>query len=170
MWQMDKITLNRIELLHPKLRAEARSIYAEICQRLTGRAICRFAYTLRSFKEQDELYAIGRTTPGKIVTNAKGGQSYHNFGLALDIVLLKDTDKNGTFDTASWESNVDFDGDGKADWLEIVEIFKKNGWDWGGEWRFNDPPHFQKTFGLSISTLLARYSTGKKDKEGYVVI
>ena len=158
---MDKLTLGRIELLHPKVREEVKGIYAEICFELRGRAICRFAYTLRSFKEQNDLYAIGRTKPGKRVTNAKGGQSYHNYGLALDIVLLKDTDRNGTFETASWETNVDFDGDGKPDWQEIVEIFKRYGWEWGGDWKFKDAPHFQKTFGYSISDLLAKHNSNK---------
>ena len=44
--------------------------------------------TLRDFKEQDALYEQGRTTPGSIVTYARGGQSAHNYGLALDFVPL----------------------------------------------------------------------------------
>lgn len=150
---MDKKTLERIALLHPKLRAEATQIYTEICEALKGRAICRFAYTLRTFAEQDALFAQGRTKPGAKVTNARGGQSYHNYGLAVDIVLLKDTNGDGTFETASWETNVDFDGDGVADWIEVVQIFKRYGWEWGGDWKFTDKPHFQKTLGYSISTL-----------------
>ena len=130
---------------------------------LTGRAICRFAYTLRSYAEQDALYATGRTKDiGKpTVTNAKGGQSYHNFGLAFDIVLLKDTNGDGTFDTASWETNVDFDGDGVADWKEIVVIAKQHGWEWGGDWKFTDKPHFQKTFGFSVVQLDQMVKAGK---------
>ena len=153
---IDKITLQRIELLHPKVKAEALAIYKEICEALSGSAICRFAYTLRTFVEQDALYAQGRTKTGVKVTNAKGGQSYHNYGLAIDIVLLKDMDHNGTFETASWESKVDFDKDGKSDWMEIVRIFKSHGWEWGGDWKFTDMPHFQKTFGLSVSELNKR--------------
>lgn len=158
----DKITLQRIELLHPDLRKEVKEMYQEICEALTGRAICRFAYTLRTFAEQEVLYAQGRTRPGKIVTNAKGGQSYHNYGLAVDIVLLVDRDGNGTFEAASWETNVDFDEDGKADWQEVVAIFKRYGWEWGGDWKFSDKPHFQKTFGKSIKQL---QSTGKQYPE-----
>jgi peptidoglycan L-alanyl-D-glutamate endopeptidase CwlK len=150
---MDKVTLNRIEQLLPSLRDEAGIIYKEICEALKGRAICRFAFTLRSFKLQDELYAQGRTKPGKIVTNAKGGQSYHNYGLAIDIVLLVDKNGDGTFETASWQTNVDFDGDGVSDWMEVVKIFKMYGWEWGGDWKFTDMPHFQKTFGKSIKQL-----------------
>lgn len=159
---MDKITLDRIQLLHPKVRTEVENIYKnQIVPALTGRAICRFAYTLRTFAEQNELYAQGRTRLfdsqgrrlGK-VTNAKGGQSVHNYGLALDIVLIKDNK------TASWEDNIDFDKDGKADWMEVVSILKTNGWEWGGDWKsFKDKPHFQKDFGYTWKQLLEKYNS-----------
>lgn len=167
---MDKITLDRIALLHPKVRAEAGMIYAEICRRLKGRAMCRFVFTLRNFFEQDKLYAQGRTAPGKIVTNAKGGLSFHNYGLAIDIVLIVDTDGDGDYDKAVWDVKTDFDGDGKADWIEAVTVFKEYGWTWGGDWKFSDPPHFQKTFGMSVRDLLNKHNRGLKDKAGYVKI
>lgn len=167
---MDKATIDRIKLLHPALRTEVSKIYQEICQALTGKAICRFAYTLRTFAEQDALYAQGRTAPGKVITNAKGGQSYHNYGLAIDIVLLKDTNGDGTFETASWETDVDFDGDGKSDWQEIVGIFNRYGWVWGGDWKFTDKPHFEKSFGYSIATLQDLYTRKIFNSEGYVSI
>lgn len=149
---MDKITLDRIELLHPALREEAKQIYAEICERLTGRAMCRFAYTLRTFAEQDALY-----NQKPKVTKAKGGQSYHNYGLAVDIVLLLNDSK-----VASWDTVTDFDGDGLADWQEVVYVFGLFGWEWGGNWKtFPDKPHFQKTFGLTISECLNRHNTGQ---------
>jgi len=149
---MDKITLDRIELLHPALREEAKQIYAEICERLTGRATCRFAYTLRTFAEQDALY-----NQKPKVTKAKGGQSYHNYGLAVDIVLLLNDGK-----VASWDTVTDFDGDGLADWQEVVYVFGLFGWEWGGNWKtFPDKPHFQKTFGLTISECLNRHNTGQ---------
>lgn len=160
---MDKITLQRIELLHPKLREEAKAIYKEICEALTGKAICRFTHTLRTFTEQDALYAIGRTKKGSRVTNARGGQSYHNYGLAVDIVLLVDKDGNGTHETAVWDTKGDYDNDRIADWQEIVAIFKRYGWTWGGDWRFKDYPHFQKTFGKSIVELQNLYRIQKKE-------
>src|SRR5690606_35479001 len=112
----------------------------------------RFAQGLRTIAEQDALYAQGRTKPGSIVTNAKGGQSVHNYGLAFDIVILYDKDKNGTFETASWSRTEDLDKNKKADWMEVVEYFKSKGWNWGGDWRsFKDYPHFEKTFGNPVS-------------------
>ena len=164
----DKVTLDRIQLLHPKVRDEVKNIYLnEIVPALSGKAICRFAYTLRTFAEQDALYAQGRTklydANGRklgVVTKAKGGQSIHNFGLALDIVLLKDTNGDGTFDSASWEDTIDFDKDGRADWMEIVSILKRNGWIWGGDWKsFKDKPHFEKTFGHTWRTLLPKHQS-----------
>lgn len=166
----DQKTLERIQLLHPKLRDEALELYDEIVASLTGSAICRFAYTLRTFAEQDALFAQGRSKPGKVVTNAKGGQSYHNYGLAIDIVLILDKDKNGTFETASWDVKSDFDGDKKADWMEVVQIFKRYGFEWGGDWKFLDLPHFQKTYGKSIYELRALHTAGKVDKNGFVLI
>lgn len=165
----DKITLDRIQLVHPKLRDEVTEIYKEIREALKGRAICRFSHTLRTFEEQNALYAQGRTKAGKIVTKAKGGLSMHNYGLAIDIVLLVDKDKNGTFESASWETDVDFDGDGVHDWMEVVQIFKSFGWEWGGDWKFTDMPHFQKTFGRSVRELKSLVDN-KKVVNGYVVI
>lgn len=165
----DKITIERIALLHPKLRGEALAIYDEICESLTN-SVCRFSYTLRTFAEQDKLFAQGRTTKGVKVTNSRGGLSFHNYGLALDIVLLIDKDKNGLYETAIWDVKGDFDRDGKADWIEVVNIFKQFGWEWGGDWKFYDAPHFQKTLGYSVRQLLDLHTRGKVDKNGYVLI
>lgn len=168
----DKITLQRIQLLHPKVRAEVEHIYkAQIVPALSGRAICRFAYTLRTFQEQADLYAQGRTrlfdANGRrlgIVTKANAGQSIHNYSLALDIVLLVDSDRNGTFESASYNETLDYDGDKRADWMEVVNILKANGWTWGGDWkRFKDAPHFEKTFGHNWRQLKAKWD--KKDFE-----
>lgn len=168
---MDKITLERIQKLHPALRAEARKIYDEICAAMTNKnVICRFAYTLRTFEEQAKLYAQGRSAKGPVVTNAGPGKSNHNYGLAIDIVLLKDTDNNGSFETASWETKTDFDLDTLPDWMECVKIFKKYGWAWGGDWHFKDMPHFEKTMGRSIDMLQGLHKGRRFDGEGYVIL
>jgi peptidoglycan L-alanyl-D-glutamate endopeptidase CwlK len=155
----DQVTLDRIKLIHPKLREEVMEIYDEICEALKGRAFCRFSYTLRTFAEQDILF---KKVPK--VTNSRGGFSYHNYGLAIDIVLIVDGK------SASWEIKRDFDGDGKADWIEVVAIFKSFGWEWGGDWRFFDAPHFQKTFGYSVRELLSLHNSAKVDPQGFVRI
>jgi peptidoglycan L-alanyl-D-glutamate endopeptidase CwlK len=167
---MDKITIARINLLHPKVREEAREIYSKICNALNGRAMCRFTFTLRTIAEQNALYAQGRTKPGMIVTKARGGLSMHNYGLAIDIALIHDIDGDGDYDKAVWDTKTDYDGDGKSDWMEVVQIFKEYGWEWGGDWGFKDPPHFQKKFGYSVRELRALHMAGKVDQNGFVRI
>lgn len=157
---MDNITLRRIKSAHPLLRDELKKIYTEILSALTGSAFCRFAYVLRTFKEQDELF---KKRPR--VTKAKAGQSYHNYGLAVDIVLITEGGKK-----ASWDTVKDFDGDRTSDWMEIVAIFKKYGWSWGGEWNFKDNPHFEKRLGYTWQELYALHLEGKVDSAGYVQI
>lgn len=156
MSNLDQITLQRIQLLHPSVRAEASNIYRDISAALTGRAMCRFTHTLRTFAEQNELFAQGRTKPGKIVTNARAGRSFHNYGLAVDIALII----NGT--QASWDTISDFDGDRVADWMECVNVFKRYGWEWGGDWKGTlvDAPHFQRTFGYTTAQLRNRLTAG----------
>jgi len=102
---------------------------------------------LRSYKEQDALYAQGRTKPGPVVTNAKGGQSWHNFGTAFDIGI--------------------FSGDSKKYFEEshayaiCGEIGESLGLEWGGSWEnFVDEPHFQLKLGLSIAQLHNRKLSG----------
>jgi len=139
--------------MHPALRNELRNQYLEINTQLPKGVRLRFTHTLRTFQEQNELYAQGRTTKGKIVTNAKGGSSWHNYGLAFDIVILYDKDNNGTFETASWDEDRCF--------MTVVNFFKSHGWKWGGDFRtFKDSPHFEKTFGMTISQALAKYNAG----------
>lgn len=84
---------------------------------------------LRTYEEQNMLYAQGRTHKGPKVTNAKGGQSYHNFGLAVDLCPFK----NGAPD---WEDEKGFN--------LIGTTAESLGLDWGGRWqKFPDRPHVQ---------------------------
>ena len=166
---MDNITRQRIEKLHPVVRKETKTIIDECDKALTGRAKVRITQGLRTFQEQDDLYAIGRTKPGKKVTNAKGGQSIHNYGFAVDICMIIDGK------TASWDTVKDWDNDKVADWYECVKIFAKYGWDWGGNWKtFKDLPHFEKK---SLITKKGELKTSwrnlikmPKDKNGYVIL
>lgn len=151
---MDSVTQNRIQLLHPKLRDEVTFLVNQANAQLTKHSEVRIVQALRTIEEQNELYAQGRTKAGKKVTNAKGGQSFHNYGLALDFALLID-DKE-----ISWDLKKDWDGDKIADWMEVVSVFKRAGWEWGGTWKFKDNPHFQKTFGLTWKDYLKKYNSG----------
>jgi peptidoglycan LD-endopeptidase CwlK len=110
-----------------------------------------------SIEAQNRLYAQGRTSPGNIVTNAKGGESYHNYGLAFDIVVLKD----GV--TPSWDRKIDVNKDSEPDYNEVGEFGEFLSLEWGGRFKsIIDLPHFQYTFGLSIRDL----KNGKKPPVG----
>lgn len=102
----------------------------------------------RSKEEQKELYEKGRSKDGQIVTNAKAGESYHNYGMAIDFALRLD---NGN---VVWDRERDDNGNGEADWMEVVSIAKDLGFEWGGDWSsFKDYPHLQMDFGLTIREL-----------------
>lgn len=150
---IDKVSLQRIEQLHPFIKKDVEILINTInTEVLTGSAKVRIAQGFRTFEEQDDLYAKGRTTLGSIVTNAKGGDSVHNYGLAIDIVLIIDEK------IASWDTKKDFDKDLQSDWMEVVQVFKKAGFTWGGDWRtFKDMPHFEKTGGNSLKQLKDKY-------------
>ncbi len=154
---MDKITLERIELAHPKIKDELKVQYLEINSMLPKNCRLRFAYVFRTPEEQSALF---KKRPK--VTNADKFQSIHNYGLAFDIVLLYDNDGNGTFEEASWSLIKDIDKDKTPEWTEVVNYFKSKGWVWGGDWKsFKDAPHFEKTFGYSWRTLKPLIDAGK---------
>lgn len=87
--------------------------------------------TFRNDAEQTALYAQGRTTPGHIVTNAKAGQSAHQYGLAIDIVPLV----NG---------KPDWNG-GDAVWQAVGDLGQQAGLTWLGALgsTFPEKPHFE---------------------------
>ncbi len=153
----DKITQQRIALLHPDRRNEVTAVINAAEAKFPANMAIRIVQGLRTFEEQDALF---RQRP--VVTKAKGGQSLHNYGLAVDFAILLDRDNNGSFEQVSWDTAADFDKDGVIDWQEVVSEFEKAGWEWGGKWRtFKDLPHCQKTGGYTWRQLLDKYN--KKD-------
>lgn len=107
---------------------------------------------LRTYEEQDALYAKGRTKPGKIVTNAKAGFSNHNFGLAFDV---------GIFQGSSYI-------DESPDYKKVGAIGVSLGLTWGGNWlNIQDEPHFELrpawAANLSESDMLAGLRQRKSD-------
>ena len=156
----DSVSIPRVKLLHPKIRDEVAQLIGKVEFNNPKFAI-RIVQGLRTIDEQNALYAQGRTAPGHIVTNAKGGSSFHNYGLAIDFALLYDKDGDGRYETFSWEINADLDKDGIKDWQEVVTQFKAEGYEWGGDWKsIKDDPHLQKTFGHTWHELLEKYQKG----------
>ena len=98
--------------------------------------------TYRDNASQDALYAQGRTTVGRIVTNAKAGQSWHNYRCAVDVVPV-------VAGKPRWDVK-------DAVWQEVGRLGKAAGLEWAGDWkRFKEYPHFQYTSGLTLAQLQA---------------
>ena len=132
-----------IRSLHPKAQRAAR----EFLTRLRGAGIdARIISGTRTYAEQDALYRRGRfgdTSPR--VTNAKGGHSNHNFGIAWDIGIFKD----GKYLTTTKP-------------YKEAAAFKPASVEWGGDWRtFPDVPHYQLAVGASLADVRGCFEKGK---------
>lgn len=114
--------------LHPELRRRWEAAAAQWAAKHPELSVI-LTQGLRTHAEQDALYAQGRSKPGKVVTNAKGGQSMHNYGLAFDVAFR---DAKGKID---WDDLTPF--------RQFAAIAKANGLAWGGDWRRPDYPHFE---------------------------
>lgn len=120
--------------LHPKAREKAL-LWIDACK---AKDIDVLVYcTYRSAAEQDDLYRIGREIPGKRVTNAKGGQSMHQYRVAWDAVPL-------IGGKPQW-SNSEL-------YLRMGEAAEALGIEWAGRWKsFRETAHFQVTQGLTLA-------------------
>lgn len=137
-----------IATLLPKAQELARTWLAQVRQAgIPAVIICG----TRTYAEQNELYAQGRTKPGKIVTKAKAGYSNHNFGIAWDFVIFEGVNENGSTGKALWDSPLT----DKA--AHIAEFL---GLEWGGRWKFVDKPHLQLRTGLTLAQLRERVANG----------
>lgn len=135
---VDDRSEKNIATLHPVVKPYARALVQKAYER--GIEIKVISGT-RSYAEQNELYEQGRTKSGPIVTNARGGYSNHNFGIAFDI---------GLFDGARYipESPL---------YKVVGSIGTSLGLEWGGNWTsIVDEPHFQ---------LRPSWSSGMKESE-----
>ena len=132
------INSRKIEDLHPRV-AEMASKFIERCD--TAGIDVIITSTYRDHESQATLYAQGRTAPGRKVTNAKPGQSWHNWKLAFDFCPIV----NGK---AAWEDENLFTVCG--------EIGEQIGLEWAGRWKsFRELAHMQYTGGLTLADLQA---------------
>jgi peptidoglycan L-alanyl-D-glutamate endopeptidase CwlK len=121
-----------IKDLHPYLATRFKQAVDEWFLKYPSKPQPFLTQTFRSNDYQNDLYEQGRSKPGKVVTNARGGQSMHNFppSHAFDIAFKKATDE------VSWDIGL---------FRAFAEIITPLGVDWGGNWTggFKDYPHFQ---------------------------
>jgi peptidoglycan L-alanyl-D-glutamate endopeptidase CwlK len=117
---------NIITLL-PKAQIEARK-FLQLCKN-AGKDV-RIISGTRTYNEQNTIYAQGRTTPGPVVSHARGGQSNHNFGIAWDI---------GIFNNGSYSINDE-------EYISLADTILPHitTLEWGGNWHsIKDNPHYQ---------------------------
>jgi peptidoglycan L-alanyl-D-glutamate endopeptidase CwlK len=130
------INSRSLDDLHPKVK-EMCNLFISSCKKEGIDVIITSTY--RDIESQNKLYAQGRTEPGKKVTNARGGQSFHNWRVAFDFVPIVS---------------------GKAQWNDTSlfkrcgDIAKSVGLEWAGDWKtFKERAHCQYTSGLSLKDL-----------------
>ena len=131
----DLLSAKATNQLRPKVQRAADAVVAEMKRH--GHPV-RIVEGFRTLERQTELYNQGRTTPGAVVTNAKAGQSLHNYGVAVDFVFRREG--YNASDTL---------------WALLGAVGKKQGFEWGGDahWikaGFQDRPHFQMKLGYSL--------------------
>lgn len=115
--------------IYPPFHAKVQAMLAELdAQSASFWVVSGY----RPYAEQTALYAQGRTTPGKIVTNARAGQSSHNFGIAYDLV------RDGFMERAGLQPDYR-----PASYDVLGPAAQKHGIVWGGSWTFKDLPHVQ---------------------------
>jgi peptidoglycan L-alanyl-D-glutamate endopeptidase CwlK len=143
-----KRTLEALAGLNKKFRAKAEKFLASLDAVKAKYGITIEVISgLRSYQQQAALFAQGRTKPGKRVTNARPGSSWHNYGLAIDLGLFK----AGKYLDESNPALAD------AIYLQIATIAEAQGLEWAGRWRsFMETPHFQDRFGMTLSQARAK--------------
>jgi len=125
-----------ISELNPETAALCREFVAECAKH---RIEVLITSTYRDFESQNALYAQGRTTPGRIVTNAKGGYSWHNFRCAFDFCPI-------VHGKAQWNDRALF--------RRCGEIGKALGLEWAGDWvKFKEYAHLQHTGGATLAEM-----------------
>lgn len=121
------------------------TMLSKACFSLNMSIVC--VQALRTFAEQDVLFTHGRTAPGPIVTNAKGGRSWHNYGMAFDVAFIGDQGE------PSWE-------EGKP-WPLLGLMGEQIGLVWGGRFTRPDRGHFEYHPGLTLDAAYAKYLAGE---------
>lgn len=142
--QFDPRSERHIASLQLNAQEAARGL---LCRARTAGLDARIISGTRGYAEQNRLFRRGRYgNAGRRVTNARGGRSNHNFGIAWDIGLF-DAGRYIT-DHGAYERAADV---GLSDALE-----------WGGAWsRFPDKPHYQIATGLGVASVRTLFEAGE---------
>jgi peptidoglycan L-alanyl-D-glutamate endopeptidase CwlK len=144
---IDERSQKNLDSLNAKVRPVFAQLLFHLQEHFAPKGVTpRYISGHRTWAEQDSLYSKGRTTPGPKVTNARGGFSNHNFGLAVDIGLFKGKEYLGSSPL----------------YKEIGPIVAKfPQLEWGGGWKFVDEPHVQYAVPYTMAELRERVTSGK---------
>ena len=143
--------------LAPHVRAMAEQLLADATEAGIPLAV---TCTRRSAAEQTARYDQGRVTPGPIVTRAPAGYSYHEFGLALDVVPTE------LLSLKNWGDTPEHRVRANELWARVGAIGKALGFRWGGDFpTLVDRPHFEWSGGLSLAQLRGGRSPVTKPNE-----
>lgn len=127
------IASRKVEDLHPTVAAKCNAFLAA-CEEQGIDVLITSTY--RDIASQNALYAQGRSKPGKRVTNARGGQSFHNWQVAFDFVPLR-------HGKPQWQDTALF--------AQCGAIAESVGLEWAGRWKsFKELAHCQYTGGLTL--------------------
>ncbi len=145
---IDPRSQKNLDTLLPKVRPLFVQLLDSLQEHFEPKGVTpKYITGTRTFEEQEALFAKGRTAPGRRVTNARGGFSNHNFGIAVDIGLFRG-----------------------ADYLEDSPLYKEIGGvvakfpqlEWGGSWKtIVDEPHVQYRTGKTTAQLRDMVKSGQ---------
>ena len=131
----DNRNLDIIKGLHEAMQHKVWQAYDEL--EMIGED-CLLVSGFRTKEEQDALYAQGRWMPGQIVTDMRGGSSFHNYGLAIDVVAVGPLGLE-----MSQRTKLEWAAAGRYE--TYARIFQSCGFKWGFQMWGTDKPHFQYT-------------------------
>jgi len=128
---LDPGSIMRLQNVNPTLAASIVQMDTILSQESIA---FRVTAGMRTWAEQNALYAQGRTIPGNIVTNARGGESWHNYGVAVDVVPM-----DQILPQPDWNINHPV-------WQRLITVGESLGLYSGSEFIcLKDDPHFQRT-------------------------
>lgn len=136
------IDSRKIEDLHPAARSRV-SKFIESCK--ADGITLLITQTYRDIEKQNDLFKVGRrgVAGERTVTNARGGESFHNYRCAVDVVPI-------VYGKALWDTSDPL-------WRRVGEIGESCGLEWSGRWtgKMREMAHFQFTGGLKLTDLKA---------------
>lgn len=150
---LDKRTEKTLATLTRAARQKFRP-FSLAAARVAAEAGCQYVAIggTRTWAEQDALYERGRGKPGPKVTNARGGSSWHNFGVAVDFGVFR----GGRYLDEEEPRTA------RAVHAACGKLAAACGLEWGGDWEtFKDPPHYHVAGMGSLAQMRRKHPQGK---------